>query len=312
VRKLRRRVLAAAVVAVLVVGGGAWAYVGSRPMTIEQLYQRGLAEYSQGKYAEAVSTFTQCLERRSGWTEALFGRGQALLKLEKWTDARADFMALKDVDAAWANAFAGYCSLRTKDHSAAFGNFFDAHRRGLRDPAFLMNYARVEMVRQRHLQATQLYSEVINVEPTNAEAIRSRAMASFMGVVNDGTKIPSEQAFEDVEAYCRLVPSSFEPYLLGAIVSGEAARKDASYQQKAVFYLTDALQKGMPIEVADQYKFQIKRHMPFVDGEVLMKARRDSSYHFRPGLEQDLPAVADWSAFRAQRGSRRSLLVKNQ
>src|SRR5439155_1905179 len=73
--KLRRRAVVAAGIGLLVAGGGTWGYVGTRPITVEQLYQRGLDEYERGQYAEAVDTFTQCLERRSGWVDALFGRG---------------------------------------------------------------------------------------------------------------------------------------------------------------------------------------------------------------------------------------------
>jgi serine/threonine protein kinase len=311
-RKVRRRAVLAAAVMLLVIGGGAWAYVGSRPETVEQLYQRGLADYERGKYEEAVSTFTQCLERRSGWPDALFGRGQALLKLEKWNDARSDFMALKEADPAWASAFAGYCSLQTKDYSGAFGNFLDAHRRGLRNAPFLMNYARVEMVRQHHSEAVKRYSEILEVEPTNIEAIRSRALALHWMVVNDREKIPSEQAFQDLDAYRRLASGSFEPALLGAILYGEAARKNSAYQPQAISFLADALQKGMPAGVAELYPAQIKRQLPFVDGQLLMSARRDTGYRFRPGLEQPLPENANWSAFRTRFGTLRSGLALRQ
>ncbi len=311
-RKVRRRAVFAAAVVLVAIGGGAWAYVGSRPETVEQLYRRGLADYEQGRYEQAVSAFTQCLEGRSGWPDALFGRGQALLKLEKWGEARSDFMALKEVDPAWAYAFAGYCSLRARDYPGAFGNFLDAHRRGLRHPAFLMDYARVEMVRQHHSEAVKRYSEVLEVEPTNFEAVRSRALAFYWMVVNDRERIPSELAFDDVATYRRLDPGSFEPALVGAIVYGEAARKNPTYQAKAIFFLQEALQKGMPAEVAGFYPAQIKRQLPFVDGHLLMSARRDTAYRFRPGLEQSLPQNANWSAFSARFGTHRPGLALQQ
>jgi serine/threonine protein kinase len=311
-RKVRRRAVLAAAVMLLVIGGGAWAYVGSRPDTVEQLYQRGLADYERGKYEEAVSTFTQCLERRSGWPDALFGRGQALLRLAKWNEARTDFIALKEADPAWAYAFAGYCSMRANDSKAAFDEFVAAHQEGLRHIPFLMICGRVQTGRQFHLEAAKRYTEVLEREPGNTEAIRNRAMALFMAVVNEKQKIPSQQALDDVESLRRLMPASFEGALCGAIVYGEAARKEPAYEEKAIACLTEALQKGMPLEAVEPYKLQARRLLPFVDAEVLMAARREAGYRvdFRP--TQRLPDAVEWKAFQRAFVRERELLVRNK
>jgi tetratricopeptide (TPR) repeat protein len=311
-RKVRRRAAIAAGVALVVGGGGAWAYVASRPMTAERLYERGLAEYQRGEYSQAIETFTQCLERRPGWTEALFGRGQALLRLEKWSEARTDFMALRRVNSAWANAFVGYCSLRTGESNLASANFFSAYRDGLRDVAFLLDYAKAETMQQHHSEAAKRYSEVIEREPTNVEAIRNRAMTLFMVVVNDKEKIPTQQAFDDIEKYCRLSPDSFEAPYCGAVVYGEAAKKNSAFENKAIRYLTEALQKGMPLEAVGFYKLQVKRLLPFVSAQVLIDARRDSTYRLDLRPPHEPPSIADWRAFQKQYGLARELLVRNK
>src|SRR5262245_4903023 len=310
VRKHVRRAVLAAAVALVVIGGGVWAFVGTRPETIEQVYRRGLVEYEKGKYAEAVETFTQCLERRSGWTDALFARGQALRKQEKWLEARTDFLALTAEEQAWSYGLAGYCSMRKRDLPEAASQFGFAHDGGLRHVGFLMNYARVQSTRQWHVEAARRYTEVIEQEPTNVEAIRNRAMALYMTAAIDKSRIPSQQAFDDVETYRRLAPDSFEPAHCGAIVFGEAARKDPVYENKAIGYLTEALQKGMPVEALNINKWQVKRLAPFVDGRLLAEARQDSSYRFNYLPAHELPDLADWQAFRKQFGVRRELLVR--
>ena len=202
--------------------------------------------------------------------------------------------------------------MQAKDSSVAVDEFTEAHRHGLRHTGFLMDYARVQSTRQWHSEAAKRYTEVIEREPTNTEAIRNRAMALFLTVVNTSGVMPSQQAFDDVELYRQLVPNSFEPAFCGAVVYGEAAKKNSEYEGKAIAYLTEALRKGMPLEAADIYKYQTKRLVPFVDAQVLMAARRDSSYRIQLWPPHDLPDVADWRAFEKQLGVQRELFVQNQ
>jgi tetratricopeptide (TPR) repeat protein len=312
-KQVRRSILAAAVaVALLVVGGGVWAYVGTRPMTVDQLYQRGLAEYEGGKYEQAVSTFSQCLERRSGWTDAQFGRGQALLKMESWPRARTDFDVVRDVEPTWGNALVGYCDMRMRDNNAASTEFTAAYDRGLRNQTFLMNYARVEANRQQQIDAIRLYDEVINSDPNNALAYRNRGLIYVALVWNDKKEPVDPQALEDADESYRLEPNSFEAACGAAIIYGEAARKDAKFQDKAAYYLTLALRKGMPIEATNPYSIQLRRIFELVDKNTLAGARHDDKYriHFTPAHEP--PNLADWNEFQKQFGVKQKLVARSK
>jgi tetratricopeptide (TPR) repeat protein len=310
-RKRARRAVLAAAVAVLVLGGGAWAYVGTRPLTVEQLYRRGLAEYEQGKYDEAVETFSLCLERRSGWTEALFGRGQALLRLQKWSEARTDFTAMRDADPAWGDALAGYCSMRLREDFDAFTKFMAARREGLRDIGVLLNYARVESNRQRHAEAIKLYDEILAIDSANVLAYRNRGLAYVAIAWSDKNKTVDGKALADADECCRLEPNSIESACCAAIIYGEAARKDARFQEKAVSYLNEALRKGMPIEAANPYP-PLKRILSLVDETLLPTVRHDAKYvmQFRPAHEP--PSVAEWKAFQNRFGIKEGRLAQSE
>src|SRR5205085_9802286 len=141
---------------------------------------------------EAALAFTACLERRSGWPHALFGRAQALRKQSKWREARIDYTALRDADPAWSYALAGYCNMQLKDDRAASEDFAASHQRGLKDVWFLLSYARSQVRRQRYSDAIDLCSEVISIAPGNCFALRNRALARVAIVRDDKRLLPNQ------------------------------------------------------------------------------------------------------------------------
>jgi tetratricopeptide (TPR) repeat protein len=288
-------------------GLGTYLTKQKQPAELELLYRQGLDEYEQQKYEDAVITFTKCLERKSGWPDALFGRAQALRQLEKWREARTDYTALREADAAWSYALAGYCSMRVRDDSAAVEDFRNAHRHGLRDVGYLLNYARALRNRQLHSDAVRIFAEVLAADPQNRIAIRDRGLAHVAIVANDKTKIPSTEAFEDAEKLCQLDPKSFDAAYCAAIIFGEAARKDSNFDPRAVGYLTDALNNGLPVEAVNHYPRQLKRLMPSVEEGVIAGARHDSRYRVAFVPIQEFPDGANWEVFqeRYSDGSRR-------
>ena len=136
VRQSRRAVVAAiaASVGLGAIGGGLWAYIAKGPASAELLYQQALEEYDRGQYDKAVVTFSKCLERRSGWPDVALRPRPGQRKLSKWTEARSDFIALKDANAAWSYALAGYCNMRAEDEVAASIDFMDGATRVFRMP----------------------------------------------------------------------------------------------------------------------------------------------------------------------------------
>jgi tetratricopeptide (TPR) repeat protein len=309
IKRNRRAVLAAAVGAIGSVALLA-AYIGSRPTQFEVLYQRGLGEYDAGDFRSAVATFSKCLELKSGSPEALFGRAQALRQLEKWAEARIDYTALRDADPKWSYALAGYCNMQINDDVSACADFGLAHKNGLRDIGFLMNFARAHIRRRKHFDAANIYSDVLSFDPNNTSALRNRGMALFAAARNDKQRLPDAQAYADIERYRELAPDAFEPACCAAILYGDLARKGAGGDSQAIACLTEALQKGMPLEVVQAYFTQLKRLLPFVDGQTLLAARRDPEFRIEFWPDHEPPATARWAAFQQTTGKQPGMLAQ--
>ena len=304
----RRAVLAAAVG---VIGGalGFAAYHSTRGTPLERIYQKAIDEYNAGNYENAVAAFTQCLEQKPGWPDALFGRGQSFLKLEKWHEARTDFTALRATNPMWANTLAAYCNVRSGDDSFAHVDFISAYNMGQRNVLFLLNYARVLTRLQRLANAERVYSEVLSLEPNNRVALSNRALLGVARVRNDKTARPSAQTLEDAAHYYELERDTPKGAFCAAIVFGEAARKDSTYRQRAVDYLTEALGKGMPLETASQYQIQMKPLVALVEDSVLKNAKHDPSSRVSFTPVQDYSDTPSWQLFleKSATPSRRAL-----
>jgi tetratricopeptide (TPR) repeat protein len=289
------------------------AYVGTRPTQFEVLYQRGLTEYDAGDFPSAVSTFTKCLELKSGSPEALFGRAQALRRMGNWEDARTDFNALRDENPAWSYALAGYCNMQRKDDRAARADFAAAHKNGLREIGFLFNYAHTQTNSQRHLDAAQVYSDILADHPQNGVARRNRALSYFHSVRNIAKQLPNEQAFKDIEAYCEMTPDSFEGPFYAAVIYSEAAEKDANYEAQAIEYLTKAINKGLPLEcITPSYSIQLKNILKRMDPEVLSGARRGNQPPLNYFVQFAPAQTANWRLFLQQVSGSPSLLARSK
>jgi tetratricopeptide (TPR) repeat protein len=309
VKRHRRAVLLAAV-GMLGSGMGLAGYIGNRPSHIDLLYQQGLDQYNQGKYAEAEKKFTQCLVQEPGWPQAVFGRGQSLLRQTKWREARADFMALADIDRAWAFALAGYCNMRLRDNEAAAFDFNTAHGAGLRDVGFLLNYARTQTNRQWHSRAAELYSEVIAIDPHNRAALRNRGLA-YVASVKNNDQLPDKQAFDDAAKYLSLEPVSFEAPYCAAIIFGEAARKNPEYNDLACAHLRQAIAKGMPLNLVGNFPAQLQRLLDQLDRAATEGASpRDPNYRLAFAPPEEPPRTSDWAAFERQFGSQSRVVAR--
>jgi tetratricopeptide (TPR) repeat protein len=287
----------------LLVGGATFgAFLGNQPTQLERLYREGLSQYERGEFEAAAETFTHCLYLKSGWPEALFGRGQALRRLEKWRDARADFIALEPSDKGWARALAGYCNMRQSDLTAAYFDMKSAHDAGLRDIGFLLNYGRVAFNRQRYSDAVARYSEVLEIDSQNWPALRNRALSHrAIAVVNNSSEIPNPQAFEDAAQDCRLNPDSVEPFYFAAVVLGEASRKDPTYLPEAVRCLSMAIEKGMPYRWIQNHDVSLRHLEVHLDGALIEKAKRakDIVLSNMPNVEP--VTTPSWAEFKGSR-----------
>lgn len=296
----RRWIVALGAVAIVSGAGGVVSYYATRPPQVEVLYKQALAEYAEEEYEKAAETFTKCMQLRPGWPNAIFGRAQSLRQLERWDEARTDYMALEPWDRAWAFALAGYCNMRLRHFRPAAEDFQQAYAYGLRDIGFLLNYANSLVLRQAPAQAIPIYSEVLQIDGNNKAAIRNRGTAYSDAVVSTNS-LPNEQAFDDAKKYCELEPTSFEAPMCAANIFGEAARKDSRYKVEAANYLQEALAKGMPIQwVSGPILGPL---LPEVDEDIRARARsKKPKEHIDPRPPNDPPATAEWKKFEKEVG----------
>jgi serine/threonine protein kinase len=302
VNRNRRAVLAAATglagLGLVGTGLGLMTYFNTRQVPLNALYQQALEEYEAGKYNEAVATFTRCLERKSGWHDALFGRAQALRKVGKWREARTDYTALRDANPAWAFSFAGYCDLLLNDYQAAETDLTNAYDLGQRDISFLFNLAKNQTLLQRHSKVVQIYGDILEIEPQNLIAMRNRAFAGLMVVINQKKLLPSDECFADAAAYCNLAGESYEGPLVASMVFGEAARKDKRYEAKAVEYFTDAIKKGFPVEGVAALPAQLKPLLSRMEASIIEAATHDAKYRLNFAVPvQEYSNTASWERF---------------
>lgn len=313
-KRFTLRVALVAVAAIVLLGFGV-SFSGSQAPRItppEVLYQQGLDEYDNGQYEKAIETFTLCLERRAGWPEALFARGQAHRRLGQYAEARTDFTGLEKSDARWAYALAGYCSMQASDDSAAWGYYLRAYNNGQRDVRFLFNYARVLTRKQRPTEAIACFNDILEAEPGNLTAWYNRCLSGVSEVWNQKKLLPSAETMARAEEYVKLAPANFDSTFCAAAVFGEAARKDVSYRDKAVSYLTDALKQGLPLEVSEMpgYRLALTPLMGFVDAKVIENGIHDPAYRIKICPVMDFPLTADWQQFRNPEARRGSSVVR--
>lgn len=298
-----RRALVLAAIGFISTVFSAGTYLANRPTELELVYQRALGEYEAGDYDGAVKSFTRCLQLRSGWPDALFGRAQALRKLERWRDAADDFKQISTLNKPWSAALVGYSLWRAKDINGSWGAFRSAHEGGLRDLNFLLNYAKSEGIRQRHQGAAEIYSEVLELDPQNAIAIRARGVALALSVANRKI-VPPAQAFIDARVDCERNPRSKDAHLCAAIVFAVAARHDLCFETDALDFLTSSMKLGMPVKCVKDFTTPLKPLLAKIDAAVVNGAEEvPQDYSFNPSpMFYELPDTADWSEFQRDHG----------
>jgi len=304
-----RRGFLAAGIALALAGSATAAYVGSLKPYPERLLDEGLAAYERGDYRQALAIFDRCVDFQRTWPEARFARGQTLLRLERWDDARADFTTLKSVHKGWALALTGYCHMRAKNDLAAFADYRGACDAGLSDIRLLVNYADVQRRRRQYTSAVEIYSKALDVDPANGAARRGRARSYYCIAMAQAIQsaVPDPQAFADAQEDIRLNPDSFEPLYLAAVILGYAVKMDLNlivYRERGSDCLKQALEAGLPREL---YDADASRFEPLKTDEI--QPLIDAAPHLKKGAflelypHQDFPPEAEWKAFLQAVGS---------
>jgi tetratricopeptide (TPR) repeat protein len=218
------------------------------------------------------------------------------------------------------NALLAFCYMRAKNDATASSMYALAYKAGIRNIRILLNYADVNRRSGQYLQATKLYTEVVERDPENAAARRGRANCHLWTAVrhNNSKKLvavqPDEQAFEDSRADVRLSDDAVAALFLAAQVFGYAVKIDptlAERRAEGAGYLKRALKNGLT-----RYSFDTTHSFlqPLSDSEIEALAERaparDAASSFEPLPQQDLPHSPRWSVFLEEVGEVREHVAR--
>ena len=91
----------------------------------KELFNAGMGEFVNNNYENSIELLTEALDRDPNFKLALIGRGSAYLKLERLTEARADFDRAIEIDRRYARAFhlRGLVNEKLGNDAAAFEDF---------------------------------------------------------------------------------------------------------------------------------------------------------------------------------------------
>jgi serine/threonine protein kinase len=297
VKRNRRGVLFSAL-ALLLIAASLAGYIGTRPPYHQRLLTKALTQYDAGNYAGAVETLNQSLLVRSDFPEAHFARGQAHRKLGKWTEARTDFVALKDVNPGWAHALAGWCSFEARQYVDAANAFTSAHQAGVTHRHVMLRWAHAASKANNNSEAVAVHTMILKEDPTDCWALCGRAEAHMaMSFSPSGKAVPlNMQAVEDVSAACRIEPGSLAAHYLAAKVFDRAAKELPKYTEDALKHLTRAREIGLPWTIVSS---QFARYKEAIPEELQTPLPADSHPKFALPSVRDLPmpGTADWHAF---------------
>lgn len=302
VSRHRRGFLVAGAAVVAGVFSGA-AYVASLKPYPERLLDQGLEEFKRSDYLAALVTFDRCVELSRSSPEARFARGQTLLRLQRWNDARTDFTELRNFHKGWAYALTGYCHMRAGDLLAAYSDYYTSYNEGVRDIRLLLNYADVQRRRKFYSLASEIYTEALGIDPDCAAARRGRAHAVYC-IAFDRLKVrvlPNPQVFEDAREDIRLNPDTFVSYYLGAVIFGYAVQIDPSLGERryeGAEYLKQALLNGLPRE---SFVAASQRLEPLMTDELWRLVARapalGTGYMYDFYEQPEFPRLAEWGRF---------------
>jgi tetratricopeptide (TPR) repeat protein len=243
VRENRRWVSVAvsALVALVLTGIG---FVTLRPPYHLRQFQRAMVRYEQGDFAAAVERFSDALRFDPNHSEALVGRGGALLRLGDFRMALDDFAAARQLAPnARIDACLGYCLARLKQHEGAVFYYERARENGY-EPASLLSNLGFSYRQLNRLDSAE--------EPLKrALALDGRLLAAHHNLVivhlnQAATGYPiADAALDHAKRAAETGPPSAELYRHVAALFACAARERPELSQPAIEYLEQAVAHGL-------------------------------------------------------------------
>ena len=176
----------------------------------EEAYQAGVEALEQENWEAALNAFSSAIDMDDIDAEAMIGRGDALRELEDYSNAQQSYTSALTINDKLARAHygLGVCAREIGDDSSAFASFYNAVDIDRNDPeiAAALGDLLVNIPGSEDLASGKRFlDKAIELDPTNAEALRNRARAHAM-------LDEPEKALEDLAKSAEIDPSAYETF----------------------------------------------------------------------------------------------------
>ena len=215
-----------------------------RPPYSDRQLQLGLGQLEQGKYASAVASLSNSIDANPTSGEALFARGRAYQREEKFLLAKQDYNSAFQLTLnPAAKACEGYCLSQAKYPREAILAYTKALESGYSSPAILHNniafsyllFAEIDSAEKSLQQALLLDGKI--------QAVHYNMVIVFLQRALRGKTIPKVALFHATRAI-EIGPPSADLFHCISALYATAARQDPTLVQPAIVYVAKAVELG--------------------------------------------------------------------
>jgi tetratricopeptide (TPR) repeat protein len=226
-----------------------------QPPYAERQLSRGLAEYRQRNYAQALDAFNTALAAKPDLAGGRFARARMYQKAREWAQAVADYEKVREPALQGeSHACIAYCLIRIRQHQAADFYHDQALAEGVAPAVIYNNRAYSYLLRRRLDEAGENLDRALAIAPGMKAAWHNLALwvreVTLRGVMRkpDGP-LPEEiraalaEGLEAAERALELGPASGELHVDVARLMA-LARRDPDWAERALTHLEAAVQQG--------------------------------------------------------------------
>jgi tetratricopeptide (TPR) repeat protein len=166
------------------------------PKTVRAYQTRGVANYNQGKYSDAIADFTKAIELDPKNSWAYNNRGSTKLDLKKYSEAIPDFTKAIELDPKDASAYVnrGVAKAKQGKYSEAIADYTKAIALDPKDASVYVNRGLAKAEQGKYSEAIADYTKAIALDPKTPKAYLGRGVAKavlkrFSEAVLDFTKL---------------------------------------------------------------------------------------------------------------------------
>lgn len=240
-------------------GGGVWASLDPYPV---RQYQKGVAAYEAGQYADAVGHFDRSLASAPDELSALVARGRTLLKSGEYNLALRDFqMANGLVFDGRLFALTAYCEGQLGHYDEAINFSKKALTAGFHPAEVHNNLGYCYLQRGRDLDEKDAWDSLSAAIVENDQlqpAYYNRALLDLIRGKRPGASPPTT-GFADIERALTLGPANAEAHFVAASLHALSVAKDQKPPNEMFEHLKTAVDLGLSPDLVHESFVSMRR-----------------------------------------------------